>query len=568
MDAAAAARRQQQVDELCAATLRALTGEPGLHFRGRRLWRGARPLPRFGPHLEPSLEAGDDFASFRGAADGMALRLLHSAPDVHRALAPTDPRERWVFELLEQLRVEALVPAAMPGMARNLRHRFEQWSGAFHASGMAETEHGLLLYTLAQVCRSRLSGEPPVAGAEDLIEATRAALAPVLGPALAGLRRERLDQRAYGQHALALARIVARSLPPEDAAGTKAARAGPRFSLWFDFDPAPEEGPPLAATSEPLSLADATPGYRAFTTAYDSERAAGGLVRPSLLEEYRQRLDRGAAALGLNTARLARELQAALATPVRDGWDDGAEEGVVDARRLAQLVASPAERRLFRQQRWVHRASCAATFLLDCSGSIRNCIEPVALLVDGCTRALEAAGTSCEVLGFTTGAWNGGRALRDWQRSGRPQHPGRLNERCHLVFKDADTPWARGRRGIAALLKGDLFREGVDGEAVDWACGRLLARDAARRLLFVVSDGSPMDSATALANDPHYLDQHLRQVVARREAQGGVEIVGLGIGLDLSPYYRRSLALDLSHGLERSAFFDLVRVVAARRPRA
>lgn len=561
MATAAAARRQQQVDELCAATLRALTGEPGLHFRGRRLWRGGEPLPRFGPHLQPSLEAGDDFASFRGAADGMALRLLHSAPELHLALAPAEPRERWTFELLEQLRVESLAPAAMPGMARNLRHRFAQWSLAFHASGMVETEAGLLLFTLAHVCRSRVTGEPVVGGADDVIEATRTALAPMLGPALAGLRRERFAQRAYAGHALAIARVVARSLPDEETAGVKRARTAPRFSLWFDFDPAPEEVLGLAGSGDSRTLADAGGGYRAFTTAYDTERAAAGLVRPALLEEYRQRLDRAGAALGLNAGWLARELQAALARPVRDGWSDGAEEGVLDARRLAQLVASPAERRLFRQDRRLPRSDCAVTFLLDCSGSIRNQVEPVALLVDACARAFEAAGAACEVLGFTTGAWNGGRALREWQRQGRPAHPGRLNERCHLVFKDADTPWSRGRRGIAALLEADLFREGIDGEAVDWACARLLARDAARRLLFVVSDGSPMDSATALANDAHYLDQHLRDVVARREAEGTVEIIGLGIGLDLGPYYRRSLALDLSGGLERGVFFELVRAL-------
>ncbi|MGE0331119.1 MAG: cobalt chelatase [Ramlibacter sp.] len=550
------------MDELCAATVRALTGEPGLHLRGRRLWRGGQPLPRFGPHLQPSLEAGDDFPSFRGAADGMALRLLHSVPELHLALVPGEPRERWTFELLEQLRVESLVPGMMPGMSRNLRHRFVQWSFAFHASGLVETQQGLLLFTVAQLCRSRVTGEPVAEGAQDVIEATRAALAPVLGPALAGLRRERFDQRAYAGHALAVARIVARSLREVESSDTKTTRAAPRFNLWFDFDPAPEEGLTLAGSGDSRTLADRGGGYRVFTTAYDTERSAAGLVRAALLSEYRERLDRAGTALGLNIGRLARELQAVLARPVPDGWNDGAEEGVLDARRLSQLVASPAERRVFRQDRWLQRSNCAITFLLDCSGSIRNQAESVALLVDVCARAFEAAGASCDVLGFTTGAWNGGRALRDWRRGGRPAYPGRLNERCHLVFKDSETPWSRGRRGIAALLKADLFREGIDGEAVDWTCARLLARDTARRLLFVVSDGSPMDSATALANDEHYLDQHLREVVARREVEGAVEIIGLGIGLDLAPYYRRSLALDLSKGLERSVFFDLVRVLS------
>lgn len=565
---AATARRQQELEELGAAALRALTGDAALHYRGRRLWRGAQPLPAFGPHLQPSLEAGDDLRSFRGAADGSALRLLHSDAALHRTLVPAEPRERWVFELLEQLRVESLVPENLPGVAANLRHRFERWSLAFHASGMTETESGLLLYAIAQGCRSRVAGEPVLAATEDLIESTRASLAPVLGPLLAGLRRDRFEQARYARHALELARAVARSLPQQQEDLRAGARSAVSFSLWFDYEPA--DGDPLAclASSESRVLADAQGRYRAFTTAYDAQRDASRLVRRALLEEYRAGLDGAAAALCVNVPRLARELQAVLATPEREGWDDGQEDGVLDGRRLAQLVASPGERRLFRHERFVPRADCAVAFLLDCSASMRDSIQQVALFVDTCTRAFELAGASCEVLGFTTGAWNGGRAARDWQRAGRPPHPGRLNERCHLVFKDAGTPWARGRRGIAALLKSDLLREGIDGEAVDWACERLLAVEARRRLLFVVSDGSPMDSATALANDAQYLDQHLREVVARREADGRVEVRGIGIGLDLGAWYRRSWPLNLSQGLERSSFVDFVQMLRRTAPRA
>jgi cobaltochelatase CobT len=194
-------------------------------------------------------------------------------------------------------------------------------------------------------------------------------------------------------------------------------------------------------------------------------------------------------------------------------------------------------------------------------------IESVAMLVDVFVRALEQAGADSEVLGFTTGAWNGGRAQRDWQRAGRPPHPGRLNERCHMVFKDADTPWRRARPGIAALLKSDLFREGIDGEAVDWACTRMALRGVNRRVLIVISDGSPMDSATALANDGHYLDQHLREVVARREQGGAVQICGVGVGLDLSPYYRRSQVLDLSGSASNEAFRDVVALIVGREQR-
>ena len=566
----AAARHQQRVEELCAATIRALSGQAGLHFRARRLHRGERALPLFGPHLQPSLE-DDDFGSFRGAADGIALRLLLSDLALHRSLCPSDAVQRWVFELLEQCRVEAIAPTTMPGVLHNLQHRFEQWSLSFFRSGLADSAKGILLFTVAQIGRSRINAKPVVEATEDLIEATRMAIAPRLGRALAGLRRTRFDQAAFAVHALALASVVDEAIAQADAVDAgedprdeETGRQQAAFTLLLDFDADVDDGVAAVVSRNSAVLGDAVQGYQAFTTAYDRELRAGTLVRAALRVEYREQLDRRIAAQGFNLARLTRQLQALLAMPTRDGWNDGQEEGYIDGRRLAQLVSSPAERRLFRSDRHEPVADALVTFLIDCSGSMKEHIESVAMLVDVFVRALERAGVATEVLGFTTGAWNGGRAALDWQRAARPRHPGRLNEVNHLVFKDADTPWRRARRDIAALLKADLFREGIDGEAVDWACERMLVRAEERRLLLVISDGCPMDGATALANDEHYLDQHLREVVARREAQGRVEIFGVGVGLDLSPFYGRCTALDLSANLGNTSLFEIVQLLASR----
>lgn len=573
----AAARAQQRVEELCAASIRAISGERDLHFRARRLHRGGQALPLFGPHLQPSLE-DDDFGSFRGAADGIALRLALSDAALHRSVMPADPVRRWVFELLEQCRVEALAPADMPGLARNLRHRFEAWSLAFYRSGLTETDHGMLLYTVAQVVRAKVTAQPVVELTEDLIEAMRMKLAPRLGHSLAALRRARFDQAAYAAHALAIAAEVDAMLQQEAAARRAAGGSEAQdkvetdarqraFSLLVDFDAEVEEGIAVVDIGASRALSDAAGGYRVFSTAYDREDRAASLVRAAQLDEFRARLDQRIAGQGINLGRLSRQLGALLSSPARDGWDDDQESGRIDGRRLARLVSSPAERRLFRIERQLPVADAVVGFLIDCSGSMRQHIEAVATMVDVFVRALELAGVPSEVLGFSTGAWNGGRAQRDWQRAGRQRHPGRLNEVQHLVFKDADQPWRRSRRGIAALLKADLFREGIDGEAVDWACNRLAARGLPRQLLVVISDGCPMDGATALANDAQYLDQHLREVVARRSALGGCEIYGLGVGLDLSVYYDRCTALDLSAPLGNPAFDEVVAMLAGRRRR-
>ena len=219
-DAQLRARRQERIEALCAAAIRALSGERDLHFRGRRLHRGRRALPLYAPHLNPSLDT-DDFGSFRGAADGFGLRLANSDAKLHRALRPADPVECMVFELLEQFRCEALVPVGMRGVRRNLRHRFEAWSLAFHHGGGTDSARGLLMYTLAQTCRARVTGEPVFEATEDLLEATRAGISPMIGNALAGLKRERANQAAYAPHALDIARTIAamlRSAEEESAA--------------------------------------------------------------------------------------------------------------------------------------------------------------------------------------------------------------------------------------------------------------------------------------------------------------------------------------------------------------
>ncbi|WP_421046060.1 cobaltochelatase CobT-related protein [Paraburkholderia sp. A1RI-2L] len=561
-----AVRAALRHEALCAAAVRALTGDAALHYRGGRLCRELRPLALHAPHLRSNAYQ-DDFPSQRGAADAAALRLLHSDAALHRALCPEDAIERLLFELFEQVRCEACLPPGMPGLAQNLRHRFETWSRAWCRSGMSEGHLGILLYTVAQIVWSRVTGWPVLEDTEDLIEATRAGIVPAIGVQLAGLRANRADQRAYAVHALELARRIASML--DDARAARAqdddseARAPDdaltSFSLWVDFDETSVELPALATTGTSRVLADATDGYRAYTTQYDREIRPAAHVREALLREYRERLDGRIAACNINVARLARVLQMAIAVPQRDGWLFGEEDGRIDGRRLAQVVSSPAERRVFKQERFEPRSDCVVGFLIDCSGSMKAHIEPVAMMADLLARACEQAGIATEVLGFTTQAWNGGRARADWLANGRPPHPGRLNETCHMVFKSADESWRRARPAIAALLKADLFREGVDGEAVEWACARLASRTEARRILVVVSDGSPMDTATAQMNDAFYLDNHLKEVVAKHEAMRDVDVIGLGVGLDLSPYYSYCVAIDSGEALDMARLIGLAR---------
>lgn len=573
-------------ETLCAAALRALTGDAALHYRGGRLFRQARALPLYAPHLR-SDPYQDDLASLRGAVDGAAVRLLHSDARLHRSMAPHCPAERLLFEMFEQTRCEALALPGMRGLAQNLRRRFEAWLRAYRRAGLADDHLGILIYTVVQIVWSRVTGWPVIEEAENLIEATRAGIVPAIGGHLAGMRKHRFDQFAYAHEARALAREVASMLDRASAAFSsddetdKARRphdALTSFSLWVDFEVDVDESgdtPIAGATTHESRLLGASHEYRAYTKRYDREVRAGTLVRSALLRDYRGQLDERIAATGINVARIARVLQAALAVPQPDGWSFGEEEGRIDGRRLAQIISSPAERRVFTQERVRPSGDCVIGFLIDCSASMKAHIAPVAMLVDVLVRACEQAGVATEVLGFTTGAWNGGGARLEWLARGKPPRPGRLNEVCHMIFKSAADSWRRSRADIAALFKADLFREGVDGEAVEWACTRLAERasghlyprlhEHARRVLVVISDGSPMDAATVQANDESYLDAHLKEVLAWHEARKDVEVIGLGIGRDPTLFYRHCAALDPSAPPDMARVVTLAKWIAARR---
>lgn len=517
-------------EQLTAAALRALGDAPGVVFRGHRPYEGPAPLPHPAPHLRHSPD--EETAALRGVADGLALRLTRTDAALHARTRPEQGVERLLFDTLEQFRVEALAPRTRPGTARNLRERHALWARRFHDDGLTDTARGLLLHTALEMCRSRLTGHPVHAGTEDLIEATRAALAPALGHALAGMRRHRHDQAAFAPHAREAAREVAALL---EAGGEEDGRDGPAdegspFSLLLVDDPAGDEagedgGTAGAASPGPGRARDA---YRVFTTAYDQERAALGLLRPALAHEYRTRLDERVRRERLNVPRMARRLHGLLALPAPDGWDGGHEEGRLDGQRLARLVTSPTERHLYRAERVEPLTDASVTFLLDCSGSMKRHRERLAARLDVWARALELAGAACEILGFTTASWHGGLARRDWLREGRPEPAGRLAERLHLVLKDGDTSYRRGRPGIAALLKADLYREGVGGEAVEWAAARARARPEKRRVLIVLSDGG-------LAEGPPFFAAHLREVAARAEED--LELYGLPVAGDLTRFF-------------------------------
>lgn len=577
-------RSEQRWAELNGASLRSQSGDAELHFRGLRIYRGGRRLPIPAPHLALSrgeLDSDPGTAlhaarsrqlrlALRGVGDASALRLQHTDPRLHRAGRPANPLEALVFDLLEQLRVEALVPAALPGQQANVRQRFVAWSEEFQHSGLLEYSLGHLVFAVSQICWSRLNAESLSDEASDRIEGVRASLVPVIGIALDGMRRHRQDQGEYARHAREVAAAVhaffRKERQEEDEEASPAQDDDPTLlalAALLGLEPPVDETPSAeAGHGDGRSFQASGEPYRVFTRRYDQEVRAAELARAEELVQFRERLDQRVAEQDQSATSLARRLLVLLGLPQTDNWNFGEDSGRLDGRRLSQLVVSPADQRVFKRERIQPRPDCAISVLIDCSGSMKAHIERLAVLIDLLSRALDLIGVDNEVLGFSTAAWNGGRARRDWLAAGRPANPGRLNEVSHRIFKSADRRWRQARNSIAALLKVELFREGVDAEAVEWACARLATRDVSRRVLMVITDGCPMDGATREANSHHYLDDHLLQVVSAHERIRDVEICGLGVGLDLSPYYRRNASIDVERAIDGPVVNEVLQLLA------
>ena len=470
------------------AMLRAITGDAGLQWSGQTLYRGTTPIPQAAAHhSQVPVQQTDQ----RGLLDSMGLRLQWSDQALFQSHLPQDPVERMVFELLEQLRVESLVPEAWPGARENMRQRFVNWCQAFVDSGLTESSLGILLFTVAITAWSRLTGHEIPERMADLVESTRMSMACPLGRHWDELRRFRDRQLQFVEPALAVSRWVGMAVraAQEDAPrGAGGPRRRSSFALPLHFESQSQDGMPVAQSGDSRAWAGTAQSYRVFTREFDREVQAGELIRALQLAQFREQMDEELARSGLQQAgRLARYLQQRLASTQRNGWNFGLEEGHLDGSRLSQLVTDPQQRAIFKDEMQRPVNETAVTILMDCSGSMKTFARPLSLLLDVLGRALEMAGASVEILGFSTQAWNGGRTRRRWQRAGQPQFPGRLNERLHIVFKDGAKPWRHARHGIAALRKPDIFREGIDGEAVEWACQRLSAKTAQRRILLVIS---------------------------------------------------------------------------------
>jgi len=538
----------------------------------------------------PRKMSAHDAAILRGHADSMALRLATHDDKLHSRYAPQAQAARAVFDAVEQARVEAIGARRMEGVAANLDAMLDEKFARAYPQAPMSREDAAMDEAVALMVRERLTGAPPPAHARPVVELWRQWIEDRAGGDLDRLSDAIEDQRAFAksvQKLLASLDMDAEADMDRDTEDDEDGKdqsqegaeeqqnegeqddSGESVSMeksdeatdemqegevdsadapTGEFEEAFDEGeaenaaesrrpPPSGETHRGLD-------YKPFATQFDEITTAEELCEPEELERLRAYLDKQLQNLSSVVARLANRLQRRLMAQQNRSWEFDLEEGMLDPARLSRVIIDPQQPLSFKREKDTDFRDTVVTLLLDNSGSMRGRpITVAATCADILARTLERCGVKVEILGFTTKAWKGGQAREAWLAAGKPPAPGRLNDLRHIIYKSADAPWRRARRNLGLMMREGLLKENIDGEALDWAHKRLLHRPEQRRILMMISDGAPVDDSTLSVNPGNYLERHLRAIIDEIENRSPVELIAIGIGHDVTRYYRRAVTI-------------------------
>lgn len=531
-------------------------------------------------------------ARIRGEADAIALRRAHHDELAHLRHRPQGDLPRRVYDAAELARIESLGANAMRGTALNLDAVLELRTTSGEFAMGAEEPEAVLAPALEFLLREKLTGRPLPEAARRVADVWRERVEADTGGALDKLISQLHDQSGFAR----TIREMIRDLTAGEQSGDEAQSEEDQQEQDSEDDDQSQQGDqdqqsdePMGASSEEMEAGDSEeidgeetnvsvdqdaemeaddeaddnddgskplrPNFRdsderdrftynVFTRAHDEVAQAPELCDPEELTRLRAYLDHQLQGLQGAVSKLANKLQRRLMAQQNRSWSFDLEEGVLDTARLTRVITDPTAPLSFKQEDDSNFRDTVVTLLLDNSGSMRGRpIMVAALCADILARTLERCGVKTEILGFTTKAWKGGMAREDWVRAGKPNGPGRLNDIRHIVYKQADAPWRRARKNLGLMMREGLLKENIDGEALLWAHDRLLARPEQRKILMVISDGAPVDDSTLNVNIGNYLERHLRQVIEEIETRSPIELIAIGIGHDVTRYYKRAVTI-------------------------
>ncbi|CDX38246.1 Aerobic cobaltochelatase subunit CobT [Mesorhizobium sp. ORS 3359] len=538
----------------------------------------------------PKKASRNDIAITRGIGDSMALKRACHDQRIHNKLAPEGKLARSIFDAVEQARVEAIGSRAMQGVADNIGSMLEDKYTKANLVDVRDKADAPLEEAIALIVREKLTGRAIPKSAERLVDLWRPWVEEKASGDMNGLSAKLEDQQAFARvvRDMLVSMEMAEELGDdqetddseeneeneqqgeeqseeggEEDSGSEQSQSEDAEASADEEESAETEA--TDATSDDLSDEDdsdaETPGeakrndnpflnlpkeidYKVFTTAFDETVGAEDLCEEEELDRLRAFLDKQLANLSGVVGRLANRLQRRLMAQQNRSWDFDLEEGYLDPARLVRVVIDPMQPLSFKQERDTKFRDTVVSLVLDNSGSMRGRpITVAATCADILARTLERCGVSVEILGFTTRAWKGGQAREKWLKDGKPPNPGRLNDLRHIIYKSADHPWRRARRNLGLMMREGLLKENIDGEALLWAHNRLIGRPEQRKILMMISDGAPVDDSTLSVNPGNYLERHLRAVIELIETRSPVELLAIGIGHDVTRYYRRAVTI-------------------------
>ncbi|MGR3504052.1 cobaltochelatase subunit CobT [Pseudaestuariivita sp.] len=533
----------------------------------------------------------DEVLVARGTADALAMYRRYNDPSTHARYTPQGDMARDLYEAMETARCEAMGARDMPGTASNIDAKITQEATRKGYSQITSTDDAPLAAAAGYLIRHLATGRDLPEGAGNVMELWRGFIEQQCGDALDNIDDLLADQSAFARFARQMitdlgygdqlgddpdqfdedqeddAETSEEDQEEPDSTGQDEsedeAEASPEQSQEDSQDAAqaqvsmdemadqemgeeaemPEGEAPMEPP-QPQPISDADPDYQVYSTEFDEEIRAEDLAEPIELERLRAYLDQQLEPLKGAVSRLANKLQRRLQAQQNRSWEFDLEEGMLDAGRLARVVANPTTPLSFKVEKDTEFRDTVVTLLLDNSGSMRGRpISIAAICADVLARTLERCSVKVEILGFTTKAWKGGQSRETWLNAGRDQQPGRLNDLRHIIYKGADAPWRRARPNLGLMMKEGLLKENIDGEALEWAHRRMVNRSEARKILMVISDGAPVDDSTLSVNPANYLEKHLRDVIAMVERRKQVELLAIGIGHDVTRYYDRAVTI-------------------------
>jgi cobaltochelatase CobT len=565
-----------------ATAVRSLAGEPELevHFSSEppslkglkaRLPAPTRALP---PH---------EVAFVRGTGDAYALKKAYHDEKIHNRFRPAAVESAAIFEAAEAARVEAIGALAMEGVKQNLAAQLEQRLTAKGLSRATNRDDTPLPDIVGLVMREHMTGETPPAALKRAVEVWRPFIEERAGKDLAKLPEVMRDQRAFARLTRTILNDLAQATDSdpsgeeesdgetsenqnqgdqeqeseqqgetgeteftedrgEEGEDSDAEVSGEQTEDFAETEQ-PEEGMQPNRIQPPFAGADHW-GYKIYTPQFDEEISAPDLCDDEELTRLRGFLDQQLAQMQGVVSRLANKLQRLLLAQQNRLWEFDLEEGLLDTSRLPRIIIDPMYPLSFKREKDTNFRDTVVTLLLDNSGSMRGRpIMVAAMCADILGRTLERCAVKTEILGFTTRAWKGGQSREKWTQDGKPANPGRLNDLRHIVYKSADEPWRRAKKNLGLMMREGLLKENIDGEALMWAHNRLMGRPEQRKILMVISDGAPVDDSTLSVNAGNYLERHLRKVIEDVETRSSVELTAIGIGHDVTRYYKRAVTI-------------------------